>query len=108
MAFRSILAAALALAASVAPALADADRDIDQCFGDDYALRLHACGRLIDDADNSDYWRAGAHFNRARAYEFRGEWKNAIGDYHAAIKLDPGNADYYFARARAYAVSGDT
>jgi tetratricopeptide (TPR) repeat protein len=107
MRFRSILVAALALAASATAALADTDRDINECYGDDYALRLQACPRLFEDADMNAAARAAAYYNRARAYEAQREWNRAIGDYDAAIKFDAGNADYYFARARAYAAAGD-
>lgn len=109
--FRLAPVAALALtltAAAVAPARAASDKDFDNCWGDDYALRLTACPRLFEDTESSAELRASAHFNRARAFEAQGEWDKAIDDYDAGIKLDPGGADYHFARARAYAATGDT
>jgi tetratricopeptide (TPR) repeat protein len=53
---------------------------------------------------NPDCW--AAYFNRARLYDQRGQWSQAVRDYDRAIELRPDLADAYLNRGAVYQQSG--
>jgi tetratricopeptide (TPR) repeat protein len=83
------------------PALADDYRDCYQ--RKDPGVRIKGCSALIlrDRADPTTY------YNRAIAYEMRGDIDIAIMDYTKAIELAPDYAAAYDNRGRIYARKGD-
>ncbi len=48
-----------------------------------------------------------AHFRRAELFEERGDYRSAINDYDAILKITPMSPDIYRRRARAYRGIGD-
>jgi tetratricopeptide (TPR) repeat protein len=83
----------------------------DRCFdyGKDYSPpdRISDCSRLISKPDNAGDNLADALASRGSAYYRMGDYRHAIADYTAAIRLDPG--DYYslYNRALAYGEIGE-
>jgi len=81
---------------------AELDRSI--CF-DASAIpsnRIIACTQIIDGSETSDQVRLAAYLSRAAASYLAGEFGNAIQDYSAIIRAQPGNATAYHERGLAY------
>jgi len=95
--------AALFLVAS--PALAESDRDWDDCNADDPVRSLAACTRILLGGEEKK--RALAYFNRGYVYKIMGDLDRAIADYNKAIRLEPKAAAPYYDRGVAYHAKGN-
>ena len=84
-------------------AVAQADDKADCRGGKDVELKIRSCIALIE-RDTKD---AVAYYNRASAYQTKGEADRAIADYDQAITLKPDYAAAYENRARVFAIKGD-
>jgi tetratricopeptide (TPR) repeat protein len=89
------------------PALAAGRQDGAQCRGNDAALAIASCSRIISDRDETAENRADAYLRRAEAYLNRGDIDPAIADDSEAIKLEPQNIAAYVGGALAYFRKGD-
>jgi tetratricopeptide (TPR) repeat protein len=89
------------------PALAAGRQDGAQCRGNDAALAIASCSRIISDQDETAENRADAYLRRAQAYLNRGDIDPAIADDSEAIKLEPQNISAYVGGALAYFRKGD-
>jgi tetratricopeptide (TPR) repeat protein len=68
---------------------------------------IAACGALIDSAKTAKPDRIKALVARAGAYDRKDMFDNAIGDYDAALRLDPGLADVFNIRGELWRRKGD-
>jgi tetratricopeptide (TPR) repeat protein len=68
---------------------------------------IAACGALIDSAETAKPDRIKALLARAGAYERKDMVDNAIGDYDAALWLDPGLADVFNSKGELWRKKGD-
>ena len=84
-------------------AAACADERTDCRDGKDVELKVRSCTTLIE-RDTKD---AVAYYNRASAYQTKGDVDRAIADYDTAITLKPDYAAAYENRARVFASKGD-
>jgi tetratricopeptide (TPR) repeat protein len=80
-----------------------ADDKTDCRDGKDVDLKVRSCTTLIE-RDTKD---AVAYYNRACAYQTKGDVDRAIADYDQAITLKPDYAAAYENRARVFASKGD-
>jgi hypothetical protein len=80
-----------------------ADDKTDCRDGKDVDLKVRSCTTLIE-RDTKD---AVAYYNRACAYQTKGDVDRAIADYDQAIILKPNYAAAYENRARIFASKGD-
>ncbi len=76
------------------------------CISEDLSRRVEACSALIGSAQLSGSDLALALSARALAYSVQGRYEQAISDYDASLKLDPGSAIALNNRAWAYVKSG--
>ena len=101
---RALIALALGMLVTggwIAAAYADDKAD---CRGDkDVELKIRSCTALIE-RDAKD---AVAYYNRASAYQTKGDVDRAIADYNQAVTLKPDYAAAYENRARVFASKGD-
>src|SRR5487761_2353273 len=74
--------------------------------GDDDRI-IAACGLLVDNDKTSKTDRIKALIARAAAYGRKEEIDRAIGDYDAALRLDPALADIFNARGELWRKKGD-
>jgi tetratricopeptide (TPR) repeat protein len=91
----------LALQVTCSPAFAD---DADTCVKAAGDERIAACTRVIAAGQGDLSW---AYYNRGLAYRAKGDNDRAIGDFDAAIRLDPKYAVAYSNRGYAYFAKGD-
>ena len=84
-------------------AAAYADDKTDCRTGKDVELKIRSCTTLIE-RDTKD---AVAYYNRASAYQTKGDVDRAVADYDQAITLKPDYAAAYENRARVFASKGD-
>jgi tetratricopeptide (TPR) repeat protein len=97
--WRITVAASFALVSTIA--LAD---DRSDCLDSkDHDLRIKGCSAMIERNPKDVI----AFYNRAEAYELKGEVDRAISDYTKAIVSDPKYAPAYNGRGRAYVRKGD-
>lgn len=94
------LAAILWLVASPGPALADKYADCNQST--DLQRRIAGCTAVIEDRGESRRKRAFAYNNRGTAYSDLKQYRRAIKNYDAAIRLKPDDAIAYFNRGIVY------
>jgi len=87
------------------PALAESERDWDDCNADDPDRSLAACTRIL--SGRSEKRRALAYYNRGYVYKIRGDLDRAIADYNKAIRLEPRAAAPYYERGVAYHARSD-
>lgn len=100
----SIAAFALALSAVI---LARADDRTDCTQSEDHAVVTAACGRILADASSTAEVKAVAHANIGNSHRRQRTWEAAIGEYTAAIELNPKLAALYFNRGVAKYGGGD-
>jgi tetratricopeptide (TPR) repeat protein len=97
-------------ATGTAPA-ADPQADPASCVaaaaGDDADNIIAVCGALVDDEKTVKADRVKALIARAGAYDRKDMIDRAIGDYDAALRLDPGLADIFNARGELWRRKGD-
>src|SRR6201992_1913592 len=74
--------------------------------GDDDKI-VAMCGALIDNDKTAQADRIKALIARAGTYQRRDMVDPAIGDYTAALRLDPARADIYTARGELWRKKGD-
>jgi tetratricopeptide (TPR) repeat protein len=99
------LVALTSFGAVVLPSGARAEISGD-CISEDLSRRVDACSALIDSSQLSEADLALAYSARALAYSVQGRYEQAISDYNASLKLDPGSAVALNNRAWAYVRSG--
>lgn len=76
---------------------------VDDCIqATDADLRVSGCTGVIESGDWTGTALAPAHFNRAIAYHFIGDYILAIRDYDVTLQLDPGKTSAYVNRGNAY------
>lgn len=68
---------------------------------------ISGCTTLIDSGKENPSDLAEDYFNRARAYDDRGDYDRAVSDYEQAVKLDPKNAEAYFGLGSKHYLQGD-
>ena len=107
MSLRNLVAAVTAAVLVGGPALAANQQDWARCRGNDPALALSSCGRIISDQAEAAPNRADAYLLRAGASFARGDIDAAIADDGEAIKLVPENIAAYVNQALAYFHKGD-
>ena len=105
-------AVALAATASLGPAQAQQSQASTWCYAseaDGVSLdqKISGCTTVIQSGKISNSDLALAYTNRGFAYGTKGQHDRAIQDYDQAIKLDPSNADIFYARSLARAKTGD-
>ncbi|HXX07505.1 MAG TPA: tetratricopeptide repeat protein [Pseudolabrys sp.] len=66
--------------------------------GIDWDQQIKSCTALIQSATEPKENVAVAFFNRALAYEEKGEYARAIADYSDAIRLNPNDAEAHLYR----------
>jgi tetratricopeptide (TPR) repeat protein len=92
-------------AAAVPPA------DPAPCFAaisaDDGDKIINACGALIDNEKTSKADRLKALIARAGVFTRKDQGDRAIGDYDAALQLDPSQADLFNSRGELWRKKGD-
>ena len=90
---------------------ADPQADLAPCVSaaatDDADRVIAVCGVLIDDARMAKPDRIRALIARAGAYDRREMIDSAIGDYDAALRLDPALADVFNSRGELWRRKGD-
>lgn len=69
--------------------------------------RIAACTSVLDSGKFGQQGAIRAHFNRAAAYNRKGEYDHAIADYDELIRLYPQNMYAYYCRAYSYYQLGD-
>jgi tetratricopeptide (TPR) repeat protein len=92
--------AALALALS-AVTIVYADDRTDCTQSQDHAVVAAACGRILAEASSTAEIKAVAHANIGNSLRRQQAWDAAIGEYTAAIELNPTLAALYFNRGVA-------
>jgi tetratricopeptide (TPR) repeat protein len=109
----AFLSAALphgAFATGTGPA-ADPQVDPAPCVaaaaGDDGDRIIAICGALVDNEKTVKADRVKALIARAGAYDRKDMTDRAIGEYDAALRLDPGLADVFNARGELWRRKGD-
>src|SRR3954463_13660719 len=75
--------------------------------GSDPDQQIRACSQLIEQAGQADRFLAVAYFDRAVAYDHKGDRAHALSDYGDAIRRDPSLASAYYNRGRARVEFGD-
>jgi tetratricopeptide (TPR) repeat protein len=100
---RTSIALALCMLVTGWIAAARADDKTDCRNGKDVDLKIRSCAVLIE-RDTKD---AVAYYNRASAYQSKGEIDRAIADYDQAIGLKPDYVQAYENRAGAFVSKGD-
>jgi len=84
---------------------------VDSCFefGKDYSPpdRISACSKLISRPDETGDDLAEALASRGSAYHRMADYRHAIADYTAAIRLDPRDYYSFYNRALAYGEIGE-
>jgi tetratricopeptide (TPR) repeat protein len=100
---RTLIALALCMLVTGWIATAHADDKTDCRNGKDVNLKIRSCAVLIEH-DTKD---AVAYYNRASAYQSKGEIDRAIADYDQAIGLKPDYVQAYENRASAFVSKGD-
>jgi tetratricopeptide (TPR) repeat protein len=99
-----------AFATGTGPA-ADPQVDPGPCVaaaaGDDADRIIAVCGALVDNDKTPNADRVKALIARAGAYDRKDMTDRAIGDYDAALRLDPGLADIFNARGELWRRKGD-
>lgn len=98
------LIAVLALAVS---SLALADDRTDCTQSQDHDVVTAACGRILADAASTAEVKAVAHANIGNSHRRQKAWEAAIGEYTAAIELNPKLSALYFNRGVAKYGNGD-
>ena len=74
---------------------------------EDFDVVTAACGRLLADASSTAEVKAVAHANLGNAHRRQRAWDAAIGEYTAAIELNPKLSALYFNRGVAQYGKGD-
>jgi lipoprotein NlpI len=92
--------------ATATPSLA-AQRDWNDCLGDNPQAVITGCTRIIQAPGEAKQNRASAYHNRGLAHATLGEPDRAITDFSEAIRLDSGNPDSFVSRGSAYYAKGD-
>ena len=99
-----------AVATSAKPA-ADPQADPAPCIAaattNDAERIIAVCGAPVDDAKTAKPDRVKALVARAGAYDRKDMLDNAIGDYDAALRLDPTLADVFNTRGELWRRKGD-
>ncbi len=101
---RYLLAALLALVASEAAGasgLDEAGAAMIAAQRGDYDEAIRRFGAAIAAGDLSPQNLMLAHHNRGNAFQDKGDYREAIAEYDAAIRLQPDYAGSYYARGRA-------
>lgn len=69
----------------------------------DSKKQIHYYSKALDfSLFDSDKRKAEILFNRADAFHNNKDFNKALADYNQAIKIDPGNADFYYYRGQLY------
>lgn len=89
---RGLILALAALAAACTVATAAASNPIAECFSDNNARRIAGCSELIESPGLDAATKSLAYAMRALALSLEGQLNEALPDYDAAIRLDPGSA----------------
>jgi tetratricopeptide (TPR) repeat protein len=97
----------LATALCAGPAFAASQQDWTACSGQDPALAMAACSRIIANETETKQDRADAYLFRASAHLTQRNFDPAIADYTGAAGLTPGNIVAYASQALAYSRKGD-
>ena len=105
MTMKHVIAAALALLATTAPALADDDRTICERSSGEPAIA--ACTRAIASGAFTGLELAKLHTNRGVELKLKGDLDGALKDYNEAIRLDPANHFAFNNRANVRRDKGD-
>ena len=95
----------LALGALLAtPVFAASPADRQDCAGnaDKPDVRIAACTRVIDDANETAAARVSAHNSRGSAYQAKKDYERALADYNASLQLDPKNPRTFNGRGNVY------
>jgi|SRR5689334_17603840 len=95
------IAAAVVLVVSSVFAPAQLSPNWQACTGNpgiDWDQQIKSCTSLIQSGKEVKENVAVAFFNRALAYEEKGDYERAITDYNEAIQLNPNDADAYLYR----------
>jgi tetratricopeptide (TPR) repeat protein len=98
------LLAMLAAAPASTPATAQVEDPLDShpCFSEDHGRHVAACSELLDQPGLPPSVRSSAYAMRALGQSLLGKYAEAIGDYDAAIQLNPNFAVALNNRAWAY------
>ena len=100
-AFALVVAGSLLFGVSAqADTVADCDQDTDP------DLRLDACTSLIDGGGVSGADLARALVNRGQVHTLFWDIAAAVGDFDAALEIEPDNTDALFHRAQAFLNAG--
>jgi tetratricopeptide (TPR) repeat protein len=108
--FRKRIIVILTLAAFASAAVAQGQREWDQCIGREGPmpeLVIKGCSQIIEGTQNAPAILATAHNNRGVAYRLKGEYDLALNDYNDASQLNPNSAIYYNNRGIIYRIKHD-
>ena len=85
------------------PALADSDKDWDDCASDDADRMIAACDRIIAEGNERKVNFAIAYYNRGLGYQKKGDHAKAIADFTRSIKINASDPKTFRARGSSYA-----
>jgi len=85
------------------PALADSDKDWDDCASDDADRMIAACDRIIAEGNERKVNFAIAYYNRGLGYQKKGDHAKAIADFTRSIKINASDPQTCRARGSSYA-----
>jgi len=89
------------------PALAFNQLDGQDCLHQrDNDLRIEACTRILDEANEPANVRAAALVGRGEAFTYKRDYQKALADYEQGIKLDPKNWEGFNGRGVVLAQTG--
>ena len=72
----------------VPPALADSDKDWQDCASDDADRIIAACDRIIAEGNERKVNFAIAYYNRGVGYQKKGDHAKAIADFTRSMKIN--------------------
>jgi len=98
----ALLAAASAVAFTVAIAIVRTDRSADACFREQGEAAIAACSHAISSGRFSGDELATIYDNRAIELRQRGEFDQAIADYSEALRINGDLTGAYTGRGLAY------
>src|SRR5208282_3609343 len=79
-----------------------------KCHGADPEGRIAGCSQVIERiAKESRHNKIAAYFNRAGAYQIKGDYDHAVEDFGKALEIDPKSSVILSARGAAYRAKGD-
>lgn len=101
-----LLAIGLLLVGSAAVQAQSREASEADCFGEDHGRRIDGCSALLATPNLTAEQQSMALSQRALAWSLRAEHDRAIGDYDAALQLNPYNATAWNNRAWSYFKTG--